>query len=450
MPEDTTQAEGLEQRLAAVTREVITEETGKVTERLDQMDGRLTALETPPEAPEADEERAKLYGRDGEGEVQVRGMRTPDVSRLQDEYGRVRESVLNADPQLVNDLGDSIRTMIAAKFHDMNPRDAIAEYTIGRYGNKRAADFLRTQMGLTRALTVGTAGDGGDLVKTMYGNLIELLYANSVVTQAGAQVIPIKANLTLPQITAGATAANTAETGAITASQPTFGTVTFSPEDITALVPVSNDLIEDAGYDVNAYVVQDVVMQLKLKLDFDVLYGTGSNTIAGVDGQITPLTPTTGSGSTVADLKSITGAYFTANPRDAKRAWITHPQLLTFLSYVVSSTGAIIFQNELEQGRFRGAPIYTSTQVPYVSSTQKTDLWLADWNELVIGQAQGTRIDTSREASFVDGSSNTISAFQNRMTLIRASLRADAQMRHTGVFQQLASVDLSGSGWSWT
>lgn len=425
--------------VAGATRDAINEQTKTLTERMDAFDERITAFEKPQERaqddPTDDAPKRSLYAED----------RTKAPARFRSGLGaETLDGVLRADPKMVMAVGDVIRTMAAAKAFNITLTEATEKFAHRAYGNDEAVDHLR-------ALNESTGSEGGVFVPIQYSaDFVQLLYAKVVLTAAGAHKMRMpRGNLRIPRQTAGATAQATSETGKIASSQGTYGFVDLTAKDITALVPISQDLLKDAGYDANAFVVSDLIMQMKLQLDYQGLYGTGGVNILGL-AHVSGVGSTTASTAAAArmniDLEALEANYWAQNPMDVSPAYISHPRLRTLLMFAQTTTGDFVFRDELARGTLFGRPFLTTTQVPIASN--KTDLWLGDFNDLVVGDAEDTRIDTSTEASYEDAAGTARSAFQYRMALIRGQLRADAAPMHPAVFQKIASIDLTN--WSWT
>lgn len=434
---EPTEREELLTAVAGATRDAITESTKGLTERIDKIEARVTE---PPKQPEPATSEGSLYGA---ADREIALDKVPARFRS-GEGKRVLNDVMNADSDMVRSVGNIIRTVAAAHTEKMSLADATRKFTERIYKDDRAADHLR-------ALNESTDSAGGVFVPIEYSpEFVQLLYAKAVVTKLGARRLPMsRGNLRINRQTTGASVAGNSETGAIPYTEGKYGFIDLTAKDIDGLTSISQDLLYDAGYDVNAFVVADLVMQLKLKLDYNVLYGAGGVDILGLAntagvGSIAASTAT--SGRMQADLEAAEEAYWSQNPLNTSPGWLMHPRTHVKLQYAKTTTGAFVFEGKLTDTTFMGRPFATTTQVPIAGNL--TDLWLGDWNDLIVGDAQQTRIDTSTEASYVDAAGKTVNAFQAKMVVIRGTLRADAAPEHPQVFQRVANIDLTN--WSWT
>ncbi len=71
-------------------------------------------------------------------------------------------------------------------------------------------------------------------------------------------------NLVIPTVTATSTSGSVAAGSAISESNPTFSSITLGAEKYASLVPVSNELVADAGFDITSYIAQQLGTSLGL------------------------------------------------------------------------------------------------------------------------------------------------------------------------------------------
>ena len=65
-------------------------------------------------------------------------------------------------------------------------------------------------------------------------------------------------NLVIPTVTALSSAGSVAAGSAISESNPTFSSITLGAEKYAALVSISNELVADAGFDISAYIAEQL------------------------------------------------------------------------------------------------------------------------------------------------------------------------------------------------
>jgi HK97 family phage major capsid protein len=83
-------------------------------------------------------------------------------------------------------------------------------------------------------------------------------------------------NLTIPRLAAGSTAGYQGELDDMSASQESFDDLQLNAKKLTALVPVSNDLIRRAPANIEGIVRDDMTQSLARREDLAFLLGDGS------------------------------------------------------------------------------------------------------------------------------------------------------------------------------
>lgn len=132
-----------------------------------------------------------------------------------------------------------------------------------------------------KAMSFGVDTSGGFLVPAeVTGQMIELLYANSIAADLGATKLDnlTSSPLPIPRQTGGATAYWGGEASTITASDSTFDQLNLVPRDLFALTVLSEKLLKLAGNaSIEAMIRNDFMTALALKIDKAVLKGTGAS-----------------------------------------------------------------------------------------------------------------------------------------------------------------------------
>ena len=115
-----------------------------------------------------------------------------------------------------------------------------------------AAKFAETEIGdhgVAMAITTSQSSGGALIPQNLHDEVIELLKARSVVRKLGARSMPLpNGNLSLPRMAGGATAYYSGENEDIKSSVSKFDDAKLSAKKLTALVPISNNLIGFSGF----------------------------------------------------------------------------------------------------------------------------------------------------------------------------------------------------------
>ena len=349
---------------------------------------------------------------------------------------------------------------------------------VEKYGERHpiTRSFEPRSAANTRALVTSVGASGGFIVPPDYVNeIIELLRPKAVVRSSGPRVLPMpRGTMTLPGQNSAATASYGNELKAISSSQQTLKSITATFKKLTALVPVSNDMMRYADPAADAFVRDDLVKVIALREDLAFLTGDGTadtpmgflafanrwvsanggtmgvwsssadSTLAvnGADpanstgGNFITSNATPSLSTVQAELGGAANRLDTANVADDKRVWFMHPRSRNYLYDLTNSLGEYVFRDELNKGTLRNYPVKTTTQIPtniWDAAGSNKDLsfiFLAEMDEAMILDSMNLELMVSREGTYVDASSNTVSALQSDQTLIRAITEHDFQMRH--------------------
>ncbi len=154
-----------------------------------------------------------------------------------------------------------------------------------RNGKSSQGVFVPNESWKTRDYVKGTASAGGNLVATMQmpDSFVDVLRSKSVALELGATVLPgLIGDVSIPTRTAGATAYFVAESGSITESTGTFGTITMSPKEMAAFSKFSHLMKLQATPAIEDLIRNDFISTLATKLDQVALNGGGSNEPDGI------------------------------------------------------------------------------------------------------------------------------------------------------------------------
>lgn len=339
-----------------------------------------------------------------------------------------------------------------------------------------------------KALIAGVGASGGFIVPPdVMTEIIELLRAKAVVRAAGPRNIPMpRGTMTLPGQASAATANYGTESAAIAASQQTLRQIVASYKKLTALVPISNDMMRYADPAVDAFVRDDIVKVIALREDLAFLLGDGTQStprgflnfangwVASNGGTVgvwsqsvasvyavnaTPDPANTTGGNFITSTASYTqitvanelaGAVSrldTANVPEDKRVWFFHPRIYNYLNNLLNSLGLYVYRDELSKGTLLGYPYRKTTQIPtnYWDSAgsvkTQTFVFLAEMTEAMILNSMQLELAVFREGSYVDTNGATVSALQSDQTIMRAIAEHDFQMRHDQAVAVIQGVE---------
>lgn len=87
---------------------------------------------------------------------------------------------------------------------------------------------------------------------------------------------------------------------------------------------------------------------------------------------------------------------------------------------------------EMAQGILKGFQIQRTSAIPanLGDAGKETEIYFADFNDVVIGEDGNMKVSFSQEASYQDGDGNLVSAFSRNQSLIRVVTEHDIGFRH--------------------
>jgi len=336
-------------------------------------------------------------------------------------------------------------------------RFVIGELLAKTEGRERASRIVGERFNdfdVVKALnTVGVATGGALIPQDFANEIIELLTARVVVRASGAATIEMpRGNLTIPRLSGGATASYLGELDDIPMSQPTFDDIQLNAKKLTSLVPITNDLLRRAPIGVERIVTDNMIMAMAMREDIAFLRGDGTtNSPVGLLNQCLPANKLVGNAlptdpnaviNAVAGI--LTGMMLTLTnsmSRMINPGWIFTPTILQFLMNIRGVQANTIYAEELLRGTLYGIPFRTTTQIPSnlaivtgqtAGVVNNSEIYLADFADVILGDTMEMRVDTSNEATYKDSGGNVVSAYQRDQTLFRVITEHDLGVRHKG------------------
>lgn len=308
-------------------------------------------------------------------------------------------------------------------------------------------------MAVARALAASIGSTGGFAVpEAMSGEIIELLRPRSTVMSLGPSIIDMpNGNFTLPGLATGAAASYIGENENIPKTEPTFRQVKLSAKKLAALVPISNDMFRYTTAANEMFIRNDLVAALAQRADLAFLRGAGTEytprglrswaQVPAGNSNFLSANGTVNLANVTNDLGRMELALMNANVPMAQPGWIMAPRTQVYLANLRDGNGNLVYAEEMARGTLRGKPFRTTTQIPVNlgSGTDESEIYLADFAEVIIGETLGLIIDVSSEAAYHDGSA-VQAAFSLDQTVIRAIIEHDMAMRQAAAIVVMTAV----------
>ena len=179
----------------------------------------------------------------------------------------------------------AMQASVSGNWSEAGKEREIQQELSHRNGRTSQGIFVPHENWKTRDYVKGTASAGGNLVATMQmpDNFVDVLRSKSVALELGATVLPgLIGDVSIPTRTAGATAYFVAESGSVTESTGTFGTISMSPKVMGAYSKFSHLMKLQATPEIEGLIRDDFISTLATKLDSVALNGGGSNEPDGI------------------------------------------------------------------------------------------------------------------------------------------------------------------------
>lgn len=330
-------------------------------------------------------------------------------------------------------FGRVMRAIASAK-----GRIDVAAAVARKWGDEKVVEIME------KALSSGDGTAGGFLVEDAVADeVIEVLRARSVVRSLNPRTVPLDSGtLRMPKHTSGSSGSWIGENQNATATQPAFGQVVLSAKKYASLVPISNDLLRRASFMADTLVRDDLVGDIRTATDSAFIRGSGTGGepkgLKNWAGNALDANGTVNLGNVTADLGTMLQTLLDNDVQFemGRLGWIMEPRTWRYLITVrETSTGTLAFKPEMDGGTLFGIPFRVTSQIPRnldasgTSGDDETELYLANFDDVVIGEATGILIDVSDSAAYHDGS-NVVAAYSLDQTVIRAIVEVDLAVRH--------------------
>jgi HK97 family phage major capsid protein len=229
-------------------------------------------------------------------------------------------------------------------------------------------------------------------------------------------------DITIPTLTAYSTATLKAAGSAIAESEPTYSSITLGAYKYGLLIPVSNELIADAGFDISAHLAEQAGNGLGFAVNAALTTGTGSDQPNGV---------VTAAGSGVTGGTGVTGGFTADNLIDLQYTLDGAARRLPGVAYMAtgSSIGAMrklkddagqyLYQVNVGQpDSFAG---YSVIENPAMAATA------TGAKSVLFGHMPSFKV---RVAGGVQVATSTDYAFNTDSTVFRVLMRVDGDLTH--------------------
>ena len=271
-----------------------------------------------------------------------------------------------------------------------------------------------------------TSSVSGAIPSTVFNELVLRLVQSSGVLASNPRIINTENNgapIKIPTITAYGTAAQIAEGGAFTESDPTASTVTLGAYKFGGMLQLTHELVSDSYFNIENFLGEALGNQVGIAIGSALCTGNGTAAPEGIFTNCT--TGVTGgtASPTVANVLSLYASLPTQYRNDA--SWVMAPATYAGIVNLNDTTGRSLVLNDLSTSQplqLMGRPVYLDNNAPATAASAKS-VWFGSMsNYLYIRYAGELTVDVSTDYAFA----NDLITYRVRQRLDSKSVNTDA------------------------
>ena len=240
-----------------------------------------------------------------------------------------------------------------------------------------------------------------------------MLETSEVITRASGE------SLRLPVLTAYGTAAQTAAGSTISDAEPTFSSILLTPYKQAGLVPIANELIADAGFDIEGTIAEAMGNSIGFQVNSLATTGTGTVQPTGIVNAAGSGVASTATSLVADDLITLAYSLDGAARRLPGVGWMVNTATLGAMRKLKDGDGSYLFNPVVGgQDTFLGYPIFENPAMSNVGSGVKS---------VIFGHLPSYKIVTTG----LDVAVSTEAQFEKDVTVFRYAYRFDGNLTHS-------------------
>jgi HK97 family phage major capsid protein len=230
-------------------------------------------------------------------------------------------------------------------------------------------------------------------------------------------------DLTLPTLTAYSTAALTAAGSAISASEPTYSSITLGAKKYAFLIQAANELVTDAGFDLAAHLARQAGNAIGYAVNSALTLGTGTTVPTGIS---------VAAGSGVTGSTAVAGGFSADNLIDLAYSvdgavrrlpgagFMANGQTIGAMRKLKDTAGNYLYQVGVGYpDTFAGFRVVENPHVAAIATSAKSVLF-GDLSSYKVRVAGGIQVASSNDY-----------AFNQDLTTWRFMIRLDGNLTHS-------------------
>lgn len=260
---------------------------------------------------------------------------------------------------------------------------------------------------VTKTLSVTGGSTGGVLVPNDYrATIIEKIAEQSPVRQL-ADIQPMSgALLQMPRLVSGVVPAPVTELGTRAESEPTFELIDVKPFEMSVIVPISTQLLEDSAVNLASYISNHMARRFAMLENTWFVTGNGTTAAQGVltSTEVASIDTTTSAVIKATDLIDL--FYSIPSFYSARGAWLMKRDTIKAIRKLTDANGNFLWVPGLgsQPSTILGAPVYEAPDMP-AATTGLTPIIFGDFSS---GYMVADRVDYEAAIDTVTGWSTGI------------------------------------------
>ena len=257
------------------------------------------------------------------------------------------------------------------------------------------------------ALQVGTDSEGGYLVPDEFEHtLVEALEEENFFRRIATVIRTSSGDRKIPVVATKGTASWIDEEGAYPESDDSFGQVSIGAYKVATMLKVSDELLNDSVFDLEAYISKEFGRRIGAKEEEAFFTGDGKGKPTGIfnaAGGASDGVTTAAAGITFDDVMDL--FYAVKSPYRKKAVWVLNDTTVKALRKLKDNNGNYIWQPSVQAGQpdmILNRPYHTSAYVPEVAAGAKV-MAFGDFSYYWIADRQGRSFKRLNELFAANG-----------------------------------------------
>ena len=241
------------------------------------------------------------------------------------------------------------------------------------------------------ALQIGTDSEGGFLVPDEFENkLIDKLGDENIIRSLATVIKSSSGDKKIPVVAGHGEAVWTDEEAAFTESDDSFGMITLGAHKLTSIIKVSEELLNDAAFDIEGYISNEFVRRMAAAEENAFINGDGTGRPTGIIN--TAETGVTSSAANAITTDELIDLYHSLRSPYRKNAvFVANDSTIKTIRQLKDLNGVYLWQPGLKEGQpdtLIGNKIYSSSYMPEIGAS-KIPLLFGDMSYYWIADRQG-------------------------------------------------------------